>query len=208
MSRIQAQITAAVVVGVMSVGLVLEGADLKFGWIRFVSIAAFVLVLLNTIWERWVWRVPVLQRFERVPPDIRGTWRGKVRTEWIDPATKQTAPPKPAYLVVRQTFREVSVTLLTDENRSSTTLAQLTRVNGTSQLDYMYLSRPDSSVAHRSPMHHGSTSLVVSGAPGRRLKGRYWTDRNTRGELDFNDRNPNMADDFDGAASLFNSATP
>jgi hypothetical protein len=52
-------------------------------------------------------------------------------------------------------------------------------------------------------MHHGSTALDLSGTPVKRLKGRYWTDRDTRGELDFTERSKKIVDDFEEASGLF-----
>jgi hypothetical protein len=70
-------------------------------------------------------------------------------------------------------------------------------------LSYIYLNRPKVTVEHRSRMHNGSAFLEVSGRPANRLHGRYWTDRDTRGEFDFVERNDSIADDFEDAASLF-----
>jgi hypothetical protein len=58
-------------------------------------------------------------------------------------------------------------------------------------------------VEHRSRMHHGSAVLDVSGRPAARLKGRYWTDRDSKGELEFVERNKKLADDFAEAMSYF-----
>jgi hypothetical protein len=70
-------------------------------------------------------------------------------------------------------------------------------------LTYLYLNRPDMRVEHRSRMHHGSTVLDISGSPSERLKGRYWTDRDSKGELDFTERVSKLAEDFDTATRLF-----
>ena len=75
--------------------------------------------------------------------------------------------------------------------------------DGTASLDYMYLNRPDSRLEGRSRMHHGSTALDITGRPPTRLKGRYWTDRDTKGELDFTERRKHAADDYEQAAALF-----
>lgn len=84
----------------------------------------------------------------------------------------------------------------------ASTVAQVFRDNGCS-LDYIYLNRPDSKVEHRSRMHHGSASLDITGLPATRLKGRYWTDRDTKGELDFTERRQKTVDDFEQGSSLF-----
>lgn len=52
-------------------------------------------------------------------------------------------------------------------------------------------------------MHHGSASLDITGCPATRLHGRYWTDRDTKGELDFKERRKQTADDYEEAIALF-----
>ncbi len=52
-------------------------------------------------------------------------------------------------------------------------------------------------------MHHGSTVLDIVGNPAKRLSGRYWTDRDSRGELAFTERSKKIADDYLDAAELF-----
>jgi len=69
--------------------------------------------------------------------------------------------------------------------------------------DYMYVNRPDSRVEHRSRMHHGSTSLDIVGRPATRLRGRYWTDRDTKGELEFGVRSSKVIDGYAEARKLF-----
>lgn len=54
-------------------------------------------------------------------------------------------------------------------------------------------------------MHNGSAFLNVSGRPATRLHGRYWTDRDTRGELDVDQRCDAIADDFQAVIRLFNT---
>jgi hypothetical protein len=121
----------------------------------------------------------------------------------VNPATGTSPSPKTVYLVIQQTATLVSVKLLTDESRSASSLANVSAVDGASVLSYLYLNRPDMRFEHRSRMHHGSTVLDISGCPARRLKGRYWTDRDSKGELEFVDRSKIFADDFAEAASYF-----
>jgi hypothetical protein len=67
----------------------------------------------------------------------------------------------------------------------------------------MYLNKPRSSLVKRSPIHHGSTSLKITGNPPIRLRGHYWTDRDTRGELVFSTHVASIADDYDSAVAMF-----
>jgi hypothetical protein len=70
-------------------------------------------------------------------------------------------------------------------------------------LIYIYLNRPQVRVEHRSRMHNGSAFLEVSGRPANRLRGRYWTDRDTRGAFSFGQRRADIAEDFEEAMRIF-----
>ena len=113
-------------------------------------------------------------------------------------------PSKDAYLVVRQTAATVTVTMFTDESTSRSSLGKVSSLDGQAQLDYLYLNRPDPRFEYRSRIHHGSASLAVTGRHASRLRGRYWTDRNSRGELDFDQRRrKSFAEDYESASALF-----
>ena len=195
--------TAVIVAGVLAVGLWWEGTELQTGWIRYVSIAAFVLVVANLAWTRLLWRVRPFQLLAKVPPNVLGTWKCELRSEWVNPETGEGVPPKIVYLVVRQTLDDVKVKILTDESSSVSTAASVTRDADGCRLTYVYRNEPDSSVNHRSAIHYGGTNLTITGAPGRRLRGRYWTDRSSRGELESLDHRRKATEDFQDAASLF-----
>jgi hypothetical protein len=197
------QLVAAIVVLVFSGGIWITGGPLNAQWLRFYSAAVFLATLALTVWDRLLWRVPLAQRIESVPRNVRGTWKGRLTSAWIDPRTQQTVPEKAAYLVVRQTASEVSITLFTDEARSSSSIGTVSGENGSKSLEYMYLGSPDNAVQARSRIHHGSTSLRITGSPAYHLKGHYWTDRDSRGSLDFTERSNSLAEDFDSAAQLF-----
>ena len=184
-------------------GIWLTGGKLEEQWLRFYGAAVFIAVLILGLWEQYLWHLPPFQRLKGVSRDLRGTWKGTLTSFWKSPETGVSPPPKPAYLVIRQTATSVSVTQFTDESRSSSSLGKVTKDDAGISLVYMYLNRPDNSVEHRSRMHHGSTALNSTGLPATRLKGHYWTDRDSRGELDFKQRTKALADDYDEAETLF-----
>lgn len=199
------QVVAAVVVIVFAVGIWSSGGQVNFGWLRYFSAAVFAATALLLLWERVVWKLSPVQRMRGAPRDVSGTWKGTLTSFGEDPSTGKPPAPKSAYLIVRQTAFTVSVILLTDESRSVSSLGTVAGGDGLASLDYMYLNRPDSKVEHRSRMHHGSTSLDITGIPAKRLKGRYWTDRESRGELEFVERRRYAAEDFEEAARQFES---
>ncbi len=196
---------AGVVVLVAMGGTWLSAGVVNLGWLRYFSGAVFIATALLGLWDAWIWRWPLVQRIPGVPPNLRGTWQGVLTSFWIDPATGKRPDPKTVYLVVRQTASLVSARLLTNESRSSSSLGAVATVDHSSELIYMYLNRPNVSVEHRSRMHHGSTALDVTGKPATRLRGRYWTDRDSKGELDFISRRARLVDDFDSAVAEFGS---
>lgn len=174
--------------------------------LKLFSTAVLLCTVMFNLWDFWLWRIPLIQRIPGVgvPRSLRGTWKGTLTSFWVDPATGTVQPPKTVYLVVQQTASLVSVKLMTDESKSTSALAEVSEVDGSIILTYMYLNKPEMRVEHRSRIHHGSTVFDVSGSPARRLKGRYWTDRDSKGELDFAERNKkSLADDYTEAAGLF-----
>ena len=201
--RTLVQVIAAVVVMVFTIGIWSMGGTVNAEWLRFYSIAVLVALAVLTLWERYIWRLPISQKIGSVPRDISGTWKGTLTSFWKNPETGQSPSPKTVYLVVRQTAVMVSIVLLTDESKSKSSLAKITVNDVFTSLTYMYLNRPDSRFEYKSRMHHGSTSLDISGQPPTRLRGRYWTDRDSRGELDFKEHRNHLIEDFDEGQNLF-----
>ncbi len=173
-SRVLVQAVATIVVLVFAAGIWLTGGRVDIGWLRFFWAAVLLATGLLWLWERFLWKIPLIQRIGAVPRDVIGTWRGLLESFSEDPTTGKRVPAKPAYLVVRQTASTVSVILLTDESKSVSSLGVVSQGEGVASLDYIYLNRPGSKVEGRSRMHHGSASLDVTGLPATRLRGRLW----------------------------------
>lgn len=202
-STITIRVIVSVVVVVFVAGAWITSGELDLGWLRFFSAAVLIATLVLGLWDIWLWRLPLVQRIPGVPRCARGTWQGTLTSFWVNPTTGKSPPPKTVYLVVRQTATLVTIKLLTDESKSTSVLAHVSAVDGSTVLTYLYLNRPDMRVEHSSRMHHGSAVLDVSGCPAERLKGRYWTDRDSKGELEFTLRHRKLADDFAEAARNF-----
>lgn len=198
------QAIAGIVALVYAVFLWSNGIPPQLKWLRVYSVAVFIVIVLWAFWDRWLWRASLVQRMQFVPPNISGTWKGVLRSHWTDPATKGRFPQKKAYLAVKQTFSSVSVVLLTDESQSQSysVLAKVTKVDG---LSYLYLNEPDVAAQEGSHMHRGAAMFRLSDSPVSMLRGRYWTDRETGGELVFKNRLSQCADDYEMAARLFDS---
>ena len=200
--RLYIQTLAGILALVYTILLWSSGVTPEVKWLRAYSIAVLVGIVLWGVWDRWIWRVSFFQQMQFISPDVSGTWKGELRSHWTDSDTRARPPKKDAYLVVKQTFSSVSVALLTDESQSQShsVLAKATKVNG---LNYLYLNEPEMAAQEGSHMHRGAAMFRLSDTPVAMLRGRYWTDRETRGELIFNERHSKLADDYEMAAALF-----
>lgn len=170
------------------------------------SVILAIIGALVWIFYRWAWAWPGFGHvFKR--PDLRGTWAGVIRSEWINPATGQKIGPIDSYLVIRQSFGAIHIRLLSAESSSITQTAALTRESdGAITLNGAYRNDPKNSIRGRSAIHHGGLVLRVGGPPPVSMSGHYWTDRNTKGELEFRLLDRRCTDDFKTAQDMFSAA--
>ncbi len=177
----------------------LGGEDVSAAWVRFVSLATLVVVWLEAAYEKWLWAVNPLIRSRT--PDLRGIWKGTLTTHWVDVAAGGTPPEKACHLLVRQTATTISAALLTDESRSDSSAATLSQNGAGVTLEYLFRNQPKMNVDHRSTAHLGAVVLDIDRGVGR-LEGHYWTDRNSRGELEFTSRRKESPATFADASAL------
>jgi hypothetical protein len=158
--------------------------------------AASAATLFVLAFEHFIWRAPGFGRLTR-RPNIRGTWRGRLASDWLDPETgKQLAADPEVYLVITQTYWTIGARLLTSESSSTPVNAVLERSEGTTRLSLIYRNEPRQSLRKRSPIHYGAVVLSIAQHPTLRLEGNYWTDRRTTGELVFENHNRRAVTDF------------
>lgn len=140
-----------------------------------------------TIFVKWLWRWKRFRGWLVPFPDLNGTWLGEIRSEWIDQEKNKKTPPIPAMLTVRQTFFYTSCVMQTKEMRSGSygEEFQIDEERQIKQFIYSYVSRPKISLQERSNIHHGTVLFEVIESPKMKLKGGYWTDRKTIGEMEF-----------------------
>lgn len=205
-SRPGVQLIVGAAAAIWLVGLVLQGVDVEWSWMRWYSVAVAGVILGSVVVERWLWRWWPLKIFIK-RPDLNGTWCGEIRSSWINPATGNTPPPIQAFLVVRQSLSSLNVELLTQESRSQS-LAALLDVSKTStpSISYTYRNEPRLRFQDRSRIHHGTVFLRVHGSPADLLDGCYWTDRDSKGEMEFDRCVTELHSDFNKAVKAFGSA--
>ncbi|KYF63971.1 hypothetical protein BE11_25000 [Sorangium cellulosum] len=194
MSR--APLTILVIFGAAVWALALTGHGWALPLSFFTPLSAVVsgLSVLLLLWEAWLWRLDMLHPWPVSQPVLRGTWRGEL--------TLATGEPLPIFLVVEQSFSRVATRTFTTESRSASIIAGLDQVDGDFLLTATYRNEPDLLIQNRSRVHRGTVYLWVHGPRQAELRGCYWTDRDTKGELHFERVSRQLASDFRSAATL------
>lgn len=147
--------------------------------------AISIYAITGLIFIKWLWRWRPLKGWLIKMPDLQGTWRGELKSDWINPETGKGIDPIPMVLVIKQTFSNISCTLMTKESLSYSTTADINVAqNGDDlYLTYNYTNRPKINIRDRSTIHDGASILKIISNPNRCLEGEYWTSRKTRGEI-------------------------
>lgn len=200
----QLKLLAFIIVAALAVVLVMQGhgvpaKDFYNAFSYVVTAAAFLLV----VWDRYLWHWWPCYPYLHKKPDLRGTWRGRLESNYRDPATNQTKPPIEIYMVIRQTYSTIDLRMFSIES-SSVCLSGSFHADNVDlyTLACTYRTTPTVLLRKKSPISHGGLLLNIRGVPTHQLDGEYWTDRSTAGEVVFASRTKEIAHDF-GQAQKF-----
>lgn len=166
--------------------------------IKQVPQAISIYAIIGIVFTKWLWRWKPLQGWLIKIPDLQGTWRGELKSDWINPETGKGIDPIPMVLVIRQTFSSIKCTLMTKESTSYSTTADINIVpNGEDlYLTYNYSNRPKATIRDRSAIHDGASILKIISKPNKCLEGEYWTSRKTRGEMTLTFESKELVEQF------------
>ena len=190
--------------GVVWLGLLaLEGASVQIGWLRLLGGIAGIVVLVLLFFDRYAWKWRGVQRLthRRV---VHGTWKGTLVSNWIDADTNERVPPLECYLVVHQTYSEIAVALMAPGSSSRSITAGISDpARGQTILSAIYQNTPDLLAQDQSRIHRGGMLLEIAGSPPVSLEGFYWTDRDSKGQMVFEEHRPKPAERFTLAQAMF-----
>ena len=150
---------------------------------RVVSIA----LTLYLLFVCYLWKLCIFKHWLVPFPNLNGTWKGEIRTTWIDPETGERPKAIPAILTIKQSFLTVSCVMRTAEMTSRSLVSNfvLDKQNQLERLIYTYDSNPIETVKERSPQHCGTMSFDIPREPKKNmLRGGYWTGRKTTGNVE------------------------
>jgi hypothetical protein len=199
-SLLLAVLLAAVVIA-WATSLLVAKVPLTIALMKPITWAFTAMGVAAFAFDRWIWRLPFLYpQLVRVP-DLQGTWKGQVISNWIDPATGSKKPPIEAFLAIRQTYFSIHMRLITKESQSHILAGKIfCNVDETCEIAGIFRNTPRMTSRDVSPIHNGGVLLRVQGDSRFTLEGDYWTDRDTKGELRFTEKAKDVFHDFERAA--------
>ena len=209
LERLQISVFLGIAVLVWAAVLLIQGTSVSWEHARPFSVVVGVLVTLGLVFEHWLWRQRWLHGWFVKRPDLRGTWRVTLNSNYVRPGESQPVPPITCYMGVKQTLSTLRMKLMTPES-SSTLIADHIRPspNGEGyQIIGVYTNEPDVHLrdARISEMHQGTLLLETHGSAHRpgTITGKYWTDRRTIGSMEFDQRTDRVCTRFGDAHNAF-----
>lgn len=153
--------------------------------INFVALVVLVLVglVVRVLW-RPIWQlVPALNYW--VFPDLNGVWCGELQSTWVDSDSGKGLDPIHGIVTVTLGWFNVSVRMQTGKMQSFSNHAFLERKRGTKifRLWYGYQHEPTAASQSKNPPHEGMAYLEFDMAEPDRLRGQYYTSRQTIGDF-------------------------
>jgi hypothetical protein len=201
MPQIQLSTLVYIIFGILGIALLVDGAQSAGYIFKPCGTVITVTGLLLIVFDKWAWSFRFLHPWFVARPYIKGTWKGVLKSEYIDPKTGAPVPPIEVYLVIRQTYFTIHMRLLTKESSSETLAMEIPRAaDGVYTVASIYRNTPRQDHRNHSPIHHGAMLIHVEGDPVIRLRAEYWTDRLTRGQIVFEELRKAIFFDFDSAS--------
>lgn len=204
------QITVALGVATLCWWIVLQVQGTAVSWHHLAPFTTVVsvLVLVALAMEFWLWRLRPLQGWLFNRPDLRGTWKVTIQSEWINPETGERVPPITGYAGIEQSLSKLQIHLMTPESESCLLAHAIepTPCGNRFSVSVVYANTPGVELRGvRSERHVGAALL---GTHGPRFKpdsmtAEYWTDRKTVGRMTFEGRVNTLYSRYDEANRHF-----
>jgi len=207
LSRLHITVFLAIAVIVWVVSLMISG--IPIGWKHFTpfGITVSALAVIGSLSEYVLWKKEALFFLFR-KPNLIGTWKTTLQSNYIDPKTKRQIDPIDCFVSVTQRFSKIQFRLMTEESQSWFVSADFIESNKDDgfELFGIYTNEPRIDLRqNRSEIHYGALKLELHGSvkyPAS-LRGEYWTDRSTQGSLHLTNRIEAQLTSFEEANAAF-----
>jgi SMODS-associating 2TM, beta-strand rich effector domain len=188
---------------VCAVLFLLHGVRLKKEWLNDASLAVSIVLFGAGLFDRVLWKWRPLGKLLQAVPNVSGTWKGIIQSSWIDPKKGRDLPPIEAYFSIHQTAYSFRLKTMTKEGASETVGSEVVKTrHGEHRVTAIYANEPEIAIRKRSPIHYGAVLLGIS-ENAKELKGTYWTDRSTAGEMILRNKVNKDFPDFRAAKEAF-----
>jgi len=192
-TRLHITVLLAIAVLTWAVVLCVQGAPLAWEQLAPFGSVVGVLAFVAVTFDRVLWRMRWLHGWFVRRPDLRGTWKVKLRSDWIDPTKGTQGPPITCFMGVTQTFSTLQMHLMTPESESWLVAEAICPArSGTGyEIAGVYTNKPGLDLrGERSEIHFGAIALNTHGPEQRPdvIDGEYWTDRKTSGRMELSAR--------------------
>lgn len=165
---------------------------------RAIAYLPTIASLMVVGYEKWLWKLPLIRK-THTRPRLDGLWRATIEPDPDShiPDGGNTGPIE-AYVVIEQSLWSTAICLYTEESESHSMAASFVKRHDSSQqtLSFTYDNEPRRRHTNRSPRHIGACELYPSNGTPNSMRGKYYTDRFTAGEISLSliDRSTNFSD--------------
>jgi hypothetical protein len=145
-------------------------------------------VIFSAIFVKWLWKWKLFYNWLVPFPNLSGTWKGNIKSTWINPDTGEKLDQIPAILTIKQSFSSISCIIRTEEltSRSFSSDFVIKNEEQVLKLVYSYETNTKKTIQDRNSRHFGTAAIDIITSNGQfELEGEYWTDRKTTGNIAF-----------------------
>lgn len=167
-----------------------DGQTLAYDLLKPASFVLVIVAGIVAIFDNFFWSCSQLYPWFVTTPNLKGTWKGILKTNWVNPISKEAKGPVECFVSIHQTYNNLSFRLMTSQSESNLlTYSFVASAGGVCELTAVYLNRPKfSNRGLNSEIHYGSVLLQINGQKPSLICGHYWTDRNTSGVIELLER--------------------
>jgi hypothetical protein len=208
-TRLQISVFLGVAAMAWAAVLHFQGVPLTLAHLTPFGTVVGVLALAALLLEHVLWRQRWLHGWFVNRPNLRGTWKVELHSDWIDPISGVTIPPITGFMGVEQTLSALQMHFMTPDSESwfvAHSIRSSPSQNGY-QIVGVYTNKPNVHLrSSTSNMHLGAVVIdshgEFKGIPTT-LTAEYWTDRKTTGRMTLTDRSRTVFTRFEDARRDF-----
>jgi hypothetical protein len=213
-SRIHISVALAITAIAWAICLVVFGVTVSWELAKPFSTVVGIMVVFALFLEHVAWKWPWLNGWFFDVPDLRGTWRVNLKSDWINPDSGKVIDPIDCFFSVVQSASKLQMCLLTAQSKSWFLAYAIRRTpagNGY-EIVGLYTNQPKLGFRpKKNGIHLGAVTIETHGNSRVKpdiLTGEYWTDRKTAVVITIEKRRCKVFTRYEDAEAAFKSEIP